>query len=230
MLGRAADGGNRARPLHPRLVVGSRSYLALRVLRRRRHWLRVQYLRVAEAVVALEPTCGVLRAVRAVAARRALHPAVALRDAVFKRLWAAAERRLGRGRGVAAVVGAAALRVLVVLREALRRRVLLVARVRGVVALKVEVALVGVAAVVVVDVAALLVVGGAGAVALDPHVALLDAAGAVVALDPDVALNVLRVLGGSSVAPDVDVDVRVLGRRLLLLGLLLGRLDRLEAR
>ena len=106
---------------------------------------------VSKPVVALEPTLGWRRrAVRAVAASArggALHPAVAVGDAVLVRFGAAAQRRLR----VAAVfwVRAAAV-VLVVLLEALllRGAVLLVARVGGVVALKVEVALVLVAAVV----------------------------------------------------------------------------------
>ena len=196
--------------------------------------MRVQYFFISKAGVALEPTLVLLRAVRAEAAVCRLHPGVALGDAVFKGLGAAAKR----GLGVAAVlwVRAAAV-VLVVLLEALGG-VLLVARVGGVVALVVEVALVLVAAVVVVDIATLLVVGrrrgrGATAVTLDPDIALLDPlSGGVVALDPDLALDVLGVLGGS-LAPDVDVDVGVLGLLLLLLllllGLLLGRLDGLEA-
>ena len=197
--------------------------------------MRVQYFFISKAGVALEPTLVLLRAVRAEAAVCRLHPGVALGDAVFKGLRAAAKR----GLSVAAIlwVRAAAV-VLVVLLEAFGG-VLLVARVGGVVALVVEVALVLVAAVVVVDIATLLVVGrrrgrGATAVTLDPDIALLDPlSGGVVALDPDLALDVLGVLGGS-LAPDVDVDVGVLGLLLLLLlllllGLLLGRLDGLEA-
>jgi hypothetical protein len=214
--------------LHPRLGVLVGSYLTLGVLLVGRHWLRVQHFIVSEARVALEPTVVLLRAIRAVAAVAALHPGLALGHAVLEGLGAPAK---GSG-GIAAVLGVAL--VLVVLLEALGG-VLLVARVGGVVALEIEVALVLVAAVVVmaraalvdVDVAALLVVRGCRAVTLNPDVALLDTTGAVVALDPDLALKVLGVLG-RSLAPDVDVDVGVLGL-LLLLGLL-GLLHRLEAR
>lgn len=187
---------------------------------------------------------GIRRGSRAVltwalGARIALHPGVALWEAVLVRFRAASEG-LGEARVVVALRLDGVLRAVVVF---LLVALVVVGLVAAVTTLLLEVGVVtGSRAAVVkvlgstlvlvdVHVATLLVVSWGLTVALNPNIAVLFYVSRrrAITLDPDIPLDVRRV-GGlglrlGRLLMDVDVNVRLLGGRLGLLGLL----DRLQS-